>query len=311
MYVSIIICTYRRSDDVVRLLRCLDAQTHRRFEVLVVDGSGPDGSVRQAVAAVVKEMGNRTSVRTVQSAAGLTRQRNIGLKNSQGDVVCFLDDDVTVGPDFLSNAVELLDRQDLADVGGVSGYDTVHYCSPITSRWRLRRLLGSVTTLQPGHVDRLGRNVPLSFLKPFSGLREVGWLPGFCMIYRREALAGLTFDEQLPTYGGEDRDFSSQVGRQWRLVVCGDLHLEHHASPNHRVRGAEQVYQTAFGLGRGFARRAGGVCDYLAILRYVLAEFFVDLLSFTRRPSRGALLAAFARPRGIFVGLRSLRRTPA
>lgn len=308
MFLSVIICTYRRAGDLERLLPCLAAQTYRDFEVLVVDGSGDDPSVTDTVARFQREHAGPIDLRLIAAPRGLTRQRNVGLRNSTGDVLCFLDDDVTFGSEFLASTVALLQQPGMDDVGGIGACDAANPPEAITGRWHLRRWLGLVPSLEPGDVDHLGRSVPLGFLGPFRGSRPVGLLNGFCMIYRRAAVGQLTFDETLPTYGGEDRDFSLEVGRHWRLILCGDLHLEHHRSPNNRVEGVRQIWESAFGIGRSFAKRMRGAPDGMLIVRHVLGELFIDALAFLRHPSPTRLSIPLARTAGIVAGLCSVPR---
>jgi GT2 family glycosyltransferase len=308
MLISVIICTYRRADDVRRAIECLVAQTHRDFEVLVVDGSGKDPVVREAVAALVKGAAADLDLELIESPAGLTRQRNAGLGRARGDLICFLDDDVTVDARFLETVRELFDSPDMHDVGGLTGFDQENYPQPVSWRWKMRSLLGTTPGLQPGIADRLGRHAPLSFVQQRQSCLRVGWLPGFCMIYRRESISDLRFDESLPTYGGEDRDFSFAVGERWRLLLCGALLLRHHTSPTARSSAVRRVYETGFGTGRTFAKRARGVRDSFAIAHYIGCEFLLDVAAFARRPSIDALRMPFARARGIFAGLSSLPR---
>lgn len=308
MLISVIICTYRRADDITRVLECLAAQTLHDFEVLVVDGSGEESAVRDAVAAVARGVAAKLDLTVVESPAGLTRQRNAGLARARGDIICFLDDDVTVDARFLETVRELFDSPDLSDVGGLTGYDQENYPQPISWRWKMRRLLGTTPGLEPGVADRLGRHAPLSFVRGPAGCFSVGWLPGFCMIYRRESIGGLRFDECLPTYGGEDRDFSFTVGERWRLLLCGSLLVRHHTSPTARSSAVQRMYETGFGTGRTFAKRAHGVRDAASIAHYIGCEFLLDLVAFTRRPSMEGMRIPFARARGIFAGLSSLPR---
>src|SRR5207302_2032670 len=167
---------------------------------------------------------------------------------------------------------------------------------------RLLCLLGAIPSLRPSDAYHLGRVVPVSFLKPYAGCLEVGWLSGFCMIYRRSAIAGLEFDRKLPTYGGEDRDFSLQVARRARLMLCGDLELRHHYSAETRDDDVERVYQTGFGVGRRFAKYARGLADYWTVAKSFLGDLAVDLLVFAARPSRLTFHSIFARTSGFFEG---------
>lgn len=307
MFVSVIICTYGRPVTLAAVLDCLVSQTYPDIEVLVVDGNESQVLSRAAVEALVSEMRARGPIRMICSNRGLTRQRNAGMRESRGDLVVFLDDDVTFDQKFIAQTVELFKRPDMTQVGGITGYDELTYGGPLAVRWRIRKFFGAIPSLRPGEIDRLGRAVPVSFVKPFSGFKKVGWLAGFCMIYRRAAVDGLEFDECLPTYGGEDRDFSLQVGRRWKLLLCGDLRLKHHGSPESRDSEVYRMLQNSFGAGRRFGKVARGFPDYCVIARTLLGDLVVDLLSFLSHPSRNRFLIPFARIRGLIQGIRSVR----
>jgi len=107
MFVSIIICTYRRAEALGELLDCLAAQTYRDGEVLIIDGSGADSSVQDKVESFMNRVGEQVNLRLIRSQKGLTRQRNVGLREAQGELVCFFDDDVTFDEDFISQVVNL------------------------------------------------------------------------------------------------------------------------------------------------------------------------------------------------------------
>jgi glycosyltransferase involved in cell wall biosynthesis len=304
MHVSVIICTYARAEALKTLLSCLTVQTYRNFEVLVVDGSGENASVREAVLAFQAQHGGAIDLTIIQSQKGLTRQRNTGIRHAKGDLLCFLDDDVTFNEHFLARTASVFERSGLQDVGGLAAYDVLNYSSAISMRWRVRRSLRVIPNLEPGSIDRLGRAVPISFLKPFSGLKPIGHLGGFCMIYRRLAISGLWFDEQLPTYGGEDRDFSFRVGQRSRLLICGDLHVKHHHEQQSRDSDVRRTYQDGFGTGRTFAKQSSR-SDYPLLLWVFIGDIVVSVLAFARKPSRNRFLFIFARPAGIVAGFRS------
>jgi len=306
--ISVVICTYKRAEDVRRVLRSLAEQTYGDFEVLVVDGTGDDPVVREAVAEEARGAAAALELRVIESPKGLTRQRNAGLREAKGEVICYLDDDVTLDARFLERAAALLDDPSMHDVGGITGFDLENYPQHIGWRWRLRRALGTVPSLEPGAVDRLGRHVPLSFVQPGVKCMSVGWLPGFCMIYRREAIGDLRFDEGLPTYGGEDRDFSLSVGERARLVLCGDLRVRHHGSPGARSTSVRRVYETGYGTGRAFAKRVRGASDALRVAHYIVCEFTVDVIAFCGRPSGSGIRVPFARASGVIAGFNSVQR---
>jgi len=303
---TIIICTYRRADDLERLLGCLVDQTQPDAEVLIVDGSGTDSAVRDRVAAFQGRP--KMPIRLIQTSPGLTRQRNVGLAAAEGELVGFLDDDVTIDRDFVRRVISTMAEPGMRDVGGITGFDTSYYPQPITFSWRLRHWLGVVPGLVPGAVDHLGRRVPVEFAGPAPVRLDVGWLPGFCMIYRREAVSGLRFDEHLPTYAGEDKEFSLEVGQRWRLTLCADVTLVHHRSTAARDDEVDRTWQIGYGMGRGFARRARGAADYLRVTRYALGETIILFLRFLHRPGLARLRVVGAMPRGLAAGFASVSR---
>ena len=305
MCISVIICTFGRAAVLRDLLDSLEVQSYRNFETLVIDGNDEPSPARSTVYTFLQRPGTTLQVDLIASEKGLTRQRNVGLDRAKGELICFLDDDITLPEDFLLRVANIFERPEMQDVGGITGYDELNYPAPVTLRWRLRRALGVIPNLPPGGVDRLGRGIPLSFLQPFTGYKEVGLLPGFCMIFRRCAVGNLRFDELIPTYAGEDRDFSMQVGWRWRLLICGDLRLHHHATPQGRDSDLKRNFQSAFGMGRRFVKYSRGRRDDLRLVATFLGDFAIDLMFLLRCPTRVNLLTTLTRIRGFFAGLRS------
>lgn len=305
-FVSIIVCTYRRADELEHVLGCLARQTYRGFEVLVVDGSGADPTVRERVSAIGAREGERLPLRFIAAPTGLTKQRNVGLTQARGELIGFLDDDVSIGPTFLAEVDRRFAEPGLEDVGGITCFDMAYYPQPVTMIWRLRYWLGVIPALTAGAVDHLGRRAPLAFARRTPRLQRVGWLPGFCMIYRRAAVRPRVFDETLPTYGGEDRAFSLDVGSEWRLLLCADIGLVHHRSGTAREDEVSELFQNGFGMGRGFARRVRSMLDVARVARYAAGETLVQILRFLHRPSQRRLRGIISFVRGMRAGLTSV-----
>lgn len=306
MFLSVVICTYRRIQSVRALLECLMCQHATDFEVLLIDGSGNETPEHETFRRLVDIVAASIDIRLLSAPKGLTRQRNAGIQAARGDILLFFDDDVTFGSNFLAQTRTLFQRPDFQDVGGIGGYDTCNYGRPVSFRWRLRSLLGVVPRLRPGAIDRLGRSIPVSLAKPFSGCLPVGYLYGFCMLFRRAAIGDLRFDEQLDTYAGEDRDFSARVARNWRLLLCGDLTLEHHGDPEFRDSDVQRTYQAGFGTGRTLRKNASRRTDFLELLHVLLGEFLIDTLALCAAPNLDHLRATFARAGGLLDGWHSI-----
>ncbi|HAJ34903.1 MAG TPA: hypothetical protein DCL15_04310 [Chloroflexi bacterium] len=98
-FVSVIIPTYNRKQSLLRTLDSLARQTYPtdRFEVIVVDDGGNDGSheVRQSAYPFQLEYFH-------QSNKGSAAARNYGVQQSRGDILVFIDDDMTLDARYLA-----------------------------------------------------------------------------------------------------------------------------------------------------------------------------------------------------------------
>ena len=298
MKVSVIICTIRREELIAKALDSLVRQSFRDFEVLLVKPP-----TEEPVAA---EASGGFPLRRLEAPKGLPRARNVGLEHAQGEFICFLDDDVVLESDFLAVTVAWMDKPELADVGGMTGYDTANYGRQLSGRWKMRHRLGMLPTLEPGGADHLGRSVPLAFFAPFQGCREVKWLPGFCQIFRRSVIEGMRYDELSVV---EDRDFSMEVARKSRLVACGELRLAHMYDKQGRHRQAVQVRRAAFGLGRSYAKRRRSFRDWGRVAWTLVGEFLLDMLVLVKRPNWENLKTSVYRLDGFVAGFTSLGQT--
>ncbi len=91
--VSVIIPTYNRKASVLRLLNSLCEQTMpvNSYEVIVVDDGSPDDT------ATIANMTFPFSFHYLrQKNQGATIARNYGVSKSQGDILIFIDDDITI-----------------------------------------------------------------------------------------------------------------------------------------------------------------------------------------------------------------------
>lgn len=104
MKLSLVMATIKRTAEVQRLLRSLEDQTDRRFELIVVDQNGDDRLVpliqaaRQAGLEIVYER---------MAEPNLSGARNRGIELARCDVVGFPDDDCWYEPDVVCRVLAL------------------------------------------------------------------------------------------------------------------------------------------------------------------------------------------------------------
>lgn len=99
--ISVVIPTLNEAPRIGALLLALANQT-LAAEVIVVDGGSQDETAR-----VVAEF---RGVRMIESARGVSRQRNLGARNATGELLVFLDADDLPSPHFLENVARAYRR---------------------------------------------------------------------------------------------------------------------------------------------------------------------------------------------------------
>lgn len=116
---SVIICTYNRSESLRRTLKSLEAMSvppDLSWELIVVDNNSKDDT-----RATVEDFA-RTSGLNVryffEPEQGLSHARNTGVRESKGNLLSFIDDDVVVAKDWLVEIRKAFDDYHAACVGG-------------------------------------------------------------------------------------------------------------------------------------------------------------------------------------------------
>lgn len=118
MKISVILCTYNRSASLVTALESVagsELPEGFAWEVLVVDNNSKDKTKE------VVESFCRTHPRfryVFESRQGLSNARNTGIREATGEIIAFVDDDVTVDPLWLYNVTAPLVEPQWAGAGG-------------------------------------------------------------------------------------------------------------------------------------------------------------------------------------------------
>jgi cellulose synthase/poly-beta-1,6-N-acetylglucosamine synthase-like glycosyltransferase len=214
--VTVLVPTYRRPADLRRCLAAVAAQQLAADEVLVV--MRPDDTESLAV---VEELARRwPQLRPVEvGAPGQVQALNSGLDAMTGDIVAITDDDAVPKPDWLGRIAAWFACD--ARIGGVGGRDWVHHGDRLEAG--ARRVVGK--------LEWYGRCVGNHHLG-VGGAREVDFLKGANMSYRRAAIRSLRFDTRLRGSGAQvhnDLAFSLAVHRKgWKLIYDPEVAVDHY-----------------------------------------------------------------------------------
>lgn len=258
--VSVIIPTRNRIDSLERLLRSIQGTRDLEkipLEVLVVDNGSIDDT-----AGYLRETSKKWSpLRPLfEGRAGKNFALNRGIQEAKGEILCLMDDDIVVDPDWL---------QELVKDYRTTGYDAL----------QPRVLPGQDPSGRPAEAGRLYEyNIPV--IDYGESVRDLRGLTGVIMSFRRGVLdkAGL-FDERLPASGYHgDTDLSRRI-REAGFSIGYTPHVVayHELNPNRYGPGYARLSQYRKGLSRSLYGRDSILFDVIPNLLANLLRYLVYL----------------------------------
>jgi glycosyltransferase involved in cell wall biosynthesis len=220
MKMSVLIPTYRRSQNLKHCLEAIKEQSQLPDEILLVvrDTDKETQNFLQSFNTV------SLPIKVIYVfGPGQVSALNAGINMSTGDILAITDDDAAPHKDWL----EKIKNHFLNDpkIGGVGGRDWIYIngklidstCSPGASNI-------------VGLISWFGRAVGNHHLGE-GFVREVSILKGVNMSYRREAIRGVKFDERLLGSGAQfcnDMAFSLSIKRLgWKLIYDPAISVDH------------------------------------------------------------------------------------
>lgn len=288
MRASVIIPCRNGERIVGEAVRSALAQSEPPLEVFVVDDASTDGTSEAARAAGARVL--RLEER--RNAGGA---RNAGIEAASGDVLAFLDADVSAPPDWLARVRAAFEN----DPGVVA-------------------VGGRVKNGRPGLFGDL--DLYLNHSEWIAGLPSFkGLIPTLGVAYRRPAVGPVRFVE---TNLGEDASFGAEVlsrgGRLWYDpgIVMTHRHerLDSGTFVARQVNAGRTIYRT-----RVLHDRPGRILVRFPPLVFLLPHLWIVLARMVRAGKAGKALALFpwlvageiARIRGFFQARREYRKAGA
>jgi len=118
--ISVIICTHNRCESLARTLNSLTQMSVPQdltWELLVIDNNSSDRTSE-----TVRSFGSRGTVLPLkysfEPVPGLSHARNLGIQVSHGVIIAFIDDDVLVSREWLTEVRNAFQQYDPVCVGG-------------------------------------------------------------------------------------------------------------------------------------------------------------------------------------------------
>lgn len=222
--VSIIIPVYNEEDVIIDCLTSLDKQTHSNFEVIVVD----DGSTDNTPKLIGEHKVNKYKLTILkQKHKGPGAGRNLGSKKATGEILVFVDGDMTFDKDFLKKLVKPIETGD--EKGTFSKEEYVSNWESAWARWwninegwaNKRRHPAKYPDKQrvfrailKSEFDRVGGFEPGGYTDDYSLFEKLG--------YMAVAVKGAKFYHKNPSSPSEIFNHAKWVGkREYKLGIPG------------------------------------------------------------------------------------------
>ena len=260
MDITVIVCTYNRCHSLAKALESIAASTlpeHVEWEILVVDNNSKDRT-SEVCEDICRQFPRRFRY-LFEARQGKSHALNTGIREAAGQVVAFMDDDVTVEPAWLRNIVEPIQNESYVGTGG-------RICPPkdtLLPSWIALEgdwsLAGTLALFDRGSVPYVLTDPPY----------------GTNMAFRRDMFEkhGGFRTDLGPCAGseirGEDTEFCLRLMRSGQDILYVPTAIVYHEVPENRLR--KSYFLTwYYDYGRAFIRMRGLRGDLWFIPRPVL-----------------------------------------
>ena len=193
--ISFVIATLGRPDSLANCLQSIARQTVVPHEVIVV----VDGILTDEIQRSIDSFKTQNNIGLVQLNNGQTRgapySKNRGAESATGDVVAFVDDDIRLTPDWVSEITRGYEiHSDAAGVGGMIAMQEVYFHNVF-----YRLFVKARRSLFRGKIGKMSfTGMPYNVLVyPADDLLIVDFLHGGNMSFRREIARTYKLDEDM------------------------------------------------------------------------------------------------------------------
>jgi len=114
-FVSIIILNLNRKKELLKCLKSIKTQTYNNYEIIIIDNASIDGSIEE-----ISKKYNDIKIYKTKKNLGTSYTRNAGVNFSKGELIWFLDNDVSLeNKNTLQNLIQLFNNK--TEIDGIGG----------------------------------------------------------------------------------------------------------------------------------------------------------------------------------------------
>jgi glycosyltransferase involved in cell wall biosynthesis len=239
MKISVVICTYNRGAYLSDLFDSIEKQDFNKadFEIILVDNNSTDNTKEICNAFIEKNIDMNVSYAS-ETKQGLSFARNRGIKESEGDIIVFLDDDALVFKNYLTEINRFFNDNTHIFAGG----------GKILPKYENKRPIWMSSFLEPVvSVLNMGENI-----KEF---RNNQYPIGASMFMRKEVFKTIgTFNTKLgrtgkKLIGGEEKDLFLRLKKAGYKLYYLPRAVIYHVIPDSRLTN-QFIKKLAVGIGQ-------------------------------------------------------------
>lgn len=273
--ISIVICTTDRADSLQRTIDSLNQIHYSYFEVLVVDSSSTNHTL-DMLRKIKNNLNFDIKIFTSEKK-NISISRNIGIKNSLGSIIAFIDDDAIPPPDWIEKllATYSLHGDKCAGVGGTVR-DMTKPGYPLQYHRGITNIISNTIPIRSG--DAVNYNQPQGFWN--------NCLMGANSSYRKDILEKINGYDEFFEYFLDETDVCLRIIQAGYEIHYCDIIVDHYPQPSHNRQDQKHLTcwyalaknTTYFALKHGLKR----IPSFILIIRLTLLLIYRCLLRIIR-----------------------------
>lgn len=237
MKFSVIISTYslNRYDDLIELINNIQKQTYSDFETIIIIDENKQ-LLEKIKNYIQKNQLCKMKIIYNSDNKGLSHSRNIGIENSSGDILAFIDDDAIPDENWVKSLIEIFDSDD--DIGAMTGHIIPEW-EHKSMAWfpkELHWMISCSYTLTPTVKQEVNRGFGTNMAFRRDIIHKVGIFATNIGINKKKWI------------GGEDTDMFLRVKNAGMKVVFEPKVIVKHKIYNYRIK-IRNIIKRAFNGG--------------------------------------------------------------
>ncbi|MGL5050251.1 MAG: glycosyltransferase [Fusobacteriaceae bacterium] len=249
--ISVIVCIYNRFEYVRNILKCLIEQIEDIHEVIFAD-DGSSENLENAIQDLLPLCKFKVKI-VWQKDSGfrLAKSRNNAVKNSEGDYLIFMDQDIVFAKDFIQKIIEKKAKRKVV-------YTKALWTTPnqrdeiqkiFNEKYDYEKMFSVISSEKYQNTSKSLKKAKLYSLLYSLKLRKRGgkFAGLFISLYKDDLIKVNGFDEQYQGFGYEDDDLGNRLFKSGVNTIPVELkqlpiHMAHPSDPTESESPNQKYY---------------------------------------------------------------------